>query len=262
MKRIAFLLTALFFGLQMAQAQDLITTKNGEDIQAKVLEVGLKTVKYKKFSNLEGPEYTMLRDEILIIRYENGEKDIFNDDPFRESFCIVRPGAPVHEGMRYREYKRLYSTRGYIRQDDDRYDPFAAGVASYFIPGMGQCISGEWGRGVTFFLGTGFLGTMSVVSGFLSSSDYYYSYDSQYGQNYYYDHSAETVFYSLAFATVYIWNICDAVKVAKVKNLYYRDLYGNSQELKLHIEPYLNFNPVANPTGNQMAGGLSLKVDF
>ena len=123
-------------------------------------------------------------------------------------------------------------------------------------------VAREGGYSYIFDSGTGFLGTMSVVSGFLSSSDYYYSYDSQYGQNYYYDHSAETVLDSLAFATVYIWNICDAVKVAKVKNLYYRDLYGNSQELKLHIEPYLNFNPVANPTGNQMAGGLSLKVDF
>ena len=60
--------------------QDMITKNNGEDIKCKVLEVGKEDVKYKKHSNLKGPTYTLSKSEILIIRYENGEKDIFNNN--------------------------------------------------------------------------------------------------------------------------------------------------------------------------------------
>ena len=59
-------------------AQDLITTTKGEDIQAKVIEVGLNEIKYRKFDNLNGPLITLAKSDIVIIRYENGSKDIFD----------------------------------------------------------------------------------------------------------------------------------------------------------------------------------------
>jgi len=60
-------------------AQDLITKKDGTDISAKVLEVTITEIKYKKFENLSGPIFTMLKSDVLMIRYENGTKDIFNE---------------------------------------------------------------------------------------------------------------------------------------------------------------------------------------
>jgi len=60
--------------------QDLITKKNGEDIKAKVTEVTLTEIKYKKFENLEGPIYSLLIKDVIIIRYENGSKDLFAQD--------------------------------------------------------------------------------------------------------------------------------------------------------------------------------------
>lgn len=71
-------------------SQDILTTKSGEDISVKVTEIGISEVKYKKFSNIEGPTYTMLKSEILIIRYQNGSKDIFND-------TITKPTPQVVE---------------------------------------------------------------------------------------------------------------------------------------------------------------------
>ncbi|MDO4881576.1 MAG: hypothetical protein Q3983_09865 [Capnocytophaga sp.] len=61
-------------------AQDVITTKKGEDIQAEVLEVNVKEVRYKKYDNPQSPVYTILKSDILLIRYENGTKDIFNEE--------------------------------------------------------------------------------------------------------------------------------------------------------------------------------------
>ncbi len=60
-------------------SQDIITKKTSEDIQAKVMEVTTNEIKYKKFDNQSGPTFTLLKSDILMIRYENGSKDIFNE---------------------------------------------------------------------------------------------------------------------------------------------------------------------------------------
>jgi len=59
-------------------AQDVIVTKKGEEISAKVEKVGDTQIKYKKFSHLSGPVYTLLKSEIFMIKYENGSRDMFN----------------------------------------------------------------------------------------------------------------------------------------------------------------------------------------
>lgn len=61
-------------------AQDIITTKKGEDIESKVLEVTETEVTYKKFDNQEGPSYTLRKSMIVMIRYENGTKDVFGTE--------------------------------------------------------------------------------------------------------------------------------------------------------------------------------------
>ncbi|MBR1538639.1 MAG: hypothetical protein IJ636_03940 [Bacteroidales bacterium] len=59
-------------------AQDVITKKDGTDIQAKILEVNEDDIKYKRFDYLDGPVFTMLKSDILIIRYANGTNDVFD----------------------------------------------------------------------------------------------------------------------------------------------------------------------------------------
>ncbi len=61
-----------------AHSQDLITKRSGEDIKAKIIEIGLNEVKYKRFDNPDGPLIIISKEEILIIRYENGQKEIFD----------------------------------------------------------------------------------------------------------------------------------------------------------------------------------------
>ena len=58
-------------------AQDIIVTLDGDEIKSKVIEVLINEVKYKKYDNMNGPLYGILKSEVLMVKYENGLKDIF-----------------------------------------------------------------------------------------------------------------------------------------------------------------------------------------
>lgn len=77
-KTIAAMFTIVLpFGICFSQ--DVIMKKDGEDIQAKILKVGPDEVEYKKHDNPDGPTYSVLKSDILLIEYENGTKDIFEE---------------------------------------------------------------------------------------------------------------------------------------------------------------------------------------
>lgn len=82
MKKFLFLVFLLAISLTSMKtyAQDVITKKDGSEIQAKVLEVISTEVKYKKFDNQTGPTYSIQKSEVLMVKYENGTKDIFANE--------------------------------------------------------------------------------------------------------------------------------------------------------------------------------------
>ena len=55
--------------------------------------------------------------------------------------------------MRYRDYKKLYNPKDYVRMPGDRHSPAVSGVCSWLIPGLGQMICGEVGRGFGYLGG-------------------------------------------------------------------------------------------------------------
>lgn len=58
-------------------AQDIVLFKDGTSEKAKIQEITNTEVKYKKFSNLEGPTYTVAKSSISSIQYQNGEQETF-----------------------------------------------------------------------------------------------------------------------------------------------------------------------------------------
>lgn len=62
-------------------AQDIIMQKDGSEIEAKVIKINDAEITYKKWSNPDGPEYTVSKSKIFLIKYANGEKDIINAEP-------------------------------------------------------------------------------------------------------------------------------------------------------------------------------------
>lgn len=72
------LLSAVLLSIS-ALAQDVITFRNGNELQVKVKEVSPTTVTYLKYDNLTGPTYSESRSAIFMVKYENGIKDVFSD---------------------------------------------------------------------------------------------------------------------------------------------------------------------------------------
>jgi hypothetical protein len=75
--------TILFFAVLSVSiattfAQDIITLKNGNEIKARIQEVGDVDMKYKKFDSSNESVYTLLKTEIAMIKYENGSTEMFS----------------------------------------------------------------------------------------------------------------------------------------------------------------------------------------
>ena len=78
MKRIVIMLFVVVSTL-FATAQDVIFLGASDSIVAKVVLVGTSEIKYKKWSNLDGPDYSISVNQIAAIRYANGTYDFFNN---------------------------------------------------------------------------------------------------------------------------------------------------------------------------------------
>ena len=61
----------------MVHGQDKIFKKNGEVIEARVSAINGETVVFKRFDNLQGPEYSIPKADVARIKYTNGTEDIF-----------------------------------------------------------------------------------------------------------------------------------------------------------------------------------------
>ena len=87
MKKLFFLLTmCVVFNLS---AQDIIVKRNGDELQCRILEVSKNEVKYKRWTNQDGPAFSEKKSNIFMIKYENGEKDmIAHSSPTSEPSAI------------------------------------------------------------------------------------------------------------------------------------------------------------------------------
>jgi hypothetical protein len=72
------ILFCCFFFNSPLKAQELIVKTNGDSIRAKLLEVGISTISYKKSNMIDGPTFTVDRSEISFIMYKNGEIEYIN----------------------------------------------------------------------------------------------------------------------------------------------------------------------------------------
>lgn len=74
------MLTLCFISIVSSQnllSQDIIVLNNGEKITSKVIVIGISDITYKKFDNLEGPDYIIAKDDVLKITYEDGRDEFF-----------------------------------------------------------------------------------------------------------------------------------------------------------------------------------------
>ncbi|MFA5588334.1 MAG: hypothetical protein WC987_06165 [Mariniphaga sp.] len=169
---------------------------------------------------------------------------------FYLTFCFFILLLTQANAQSYRLNKKIFDHRDYVRQDGDRYSPALAGITSFVLPGLGQAISGEPMRGLLFFGGELVaisamgLGVFLVFAGNISNVQ---------------DGTLLGVllFYGgiFSFIAIDIWSVFDAVKVAKVNNMYHQ-----KRNLGLKLSPFLsNQSYLAHA---KPAAGLTLKITF
>lgn len=252
MKKLSSFLFVLFL-CASAFAQDVITKRSGEDIRVKVLEVKQDEVKYVKESNPSGPTYTISKEDILLITYQDGSKDVFSDYKAKRQTNTLSEAkiAQLTPNMKYSQLKNIYNYKDYDKfVGNEKYNPALMGVCSFLIPGLGQVISGEAGRGILQFLGgEGLLILGNVIYG--SGIDAYGQMSSP--------GAAITALVCYAGAlTVDIVSTVDAVRVAKVRNMYKEDISKYASNLSL--SPY--YDIVCLNTNATPIAGFSLRCNF
>lgn len=160
-----------------------------------------------------------------------------------------RAAEEVEVGMKYKELKKVYDPKMYTPVHTDRYNPNLAGLSSFFMPGLGQMTCKENGRGWAFlgsYIGC-FLITSACTNATLMGTE-----------NTVIDLVAGLG--SIACATINIWSIVDAVKVAKVKNMYDQDLKKKYFQPEVSMHPSVSYMNTAN--GPIPTAGMSLALRF
>jgi len=84
-KKPLLLALAVMITVQAANAQDKIYKRNGDLIEAKVKEVGVRDITFKRYDNQAGPDFVIGRNEVRRIVFENGSEEMMgrNEDRHR-----------------------------------------------------------------------------------------------------------------------------------------------------------------------------------
>ena len=169
----------------------------------------------------------------------------------------------------YKDLKHTYDYKDYVKQDGDPYQLFWTGLTSLSIPGGSQLLMRETGRGWVF------LGTSIVLDVIASSaatkiedlavrdSDGNFVKDSNDRIQFTDDKAARNAFTTVLVAGlidlgVRIWSCCDAVKVAKVRNMYYQ----NTRKYAIDTKMYPSVDFVSTPSGFQPTAGMTFALQF
>ena len=224
-------LSALMLFAVSAFAQDYVTKRTGEDIAAIVDEVGPDYIRYRLWEEPDGVLYTVNKSDVLLIRYATGRNEGFDQ----------APSIAVSPSLKYKEMARIYDYRNYTKSVYDQYSPAGSGIASFFIPGLGQMICGEWGRGFAWLGGS--FGCYLITA--LSTAA---------------DAPVLTLMCASGLLAIDICAIVDGVRVAKVKNMYMSDLRSAGYAFDVDLYPSINY--VKTSTGVQPTAGMTLALRF
>ena len=163
----------------------------------------------------------------------------------KKSITLLIIGLFIYSmaNAQYKINKTKFDFRTYHYQHGDPNNPSAMVIASAIIPGLGQIITGETGRGLAFLGGS--IGC-TILAGLVL----------QYADR---DNGPRLLTYSsIGMLTLWIWSMADASHVAKVNNLAWRD--RNKSVLKLEFLP--NISTFNYGGSDKITTGISLKINF
>lgn len=183
--------------------------------------------------------------------------------------CITVSAQRISGSSSYKDLKDYYSAKNYVKTSSDPYSVFWTGFESLATPGVGHLLMKETGRGWAFIGGevvismigqtavNSLMAQVQIKDGELVKDEN--------GQIIFADESkakSAVGFMIGAFvldAALRVWCCIDGVKVAKVKNQYYRDLYGK-HAFNTSVHPSVNL--VSDGSKVVPAAGMTFALNF
>ena len=175
-------------------------------------------------------------------------------------YVVLLTFAVNVNAQNYSINKDKFDSHQYIPEYGDPYNPAISGICSLLVPGLGQMMCGETGRGLTFM--GGYAGcTVLFVAGAAQFTSNNFRYYRNSGYSGYSGNSGVGVMLMGigGMAAIEIWSIFDAVKVAKVNNMYIRN-FRKTSSLKLEMSPYVDHISITNQISNPI--GMTMRVKF
>jgi len=204
-----------------APKSDIIYKPDGSKIEAKVLEISPTEVKYKLFSNPDGPLYSISKNDLMMIIYQNGKNEVFANSQTTNSSAQKKTDSLHYKfGRNFISYNLFSIMVGNISVSYEHFLP--KGYLSFKIPfivGFGDernngLRNGNRNNGyykniftsgidINFYpTGQGkirFFTGPSLQVGVVDSYSYYfddYYYYNYYSQNSYYPRKQQSMFYA------------------------------------------------------------------
>lgn len=253
-----------------AMAQDEITLKNGEQLNVNIQNITPDDIMYIKPTMPDGPKFTIKKSDVFMIIYRDGSKEIFDSKSSFPSSAFddkaelyAKDVSLIKPGMSYSQLKKVYDYKDYDRfYGDTRYSPAGMGWLSVLLPGLGQLVEGEVGSGLAYLISS----EVFLVLGYVDYIRYIEVLDQEsyagIDNNYNYNSPIKALLYFSAALALNICSISDAVRTAKVKNMYYNDLrLVSTTPPTIKLEPYIDM-AYSGVNNVQPVAGLSLKISF
>ena len=136
MKKLILLATASAWLTFHVKAQDIIILTDLQELEAKVEEISNNSVKYRKWENLDGPVYTISRETVRMIIYENGIRERF-PEPVHELPDAIESVDTLVEvdeqdpGVHYPSSSETSTYPDYSYMDRVDYAPYRINMGSY-----------------------------------------------------------------------------------------------------------------------------------
>lgn len=104
----------------LMKAQDQLFKKDNSKLLVKITEISPDEIKYKLFSNLNGPTYVESKSQVILIIFENGKHEVISSQ------------RPANETVPAAEYRRDYVS-GMSRADSLLYFKYNESISLNFL---------------------------------------------------------------------------------------------------------------------------------
>ena len=235
MKATINLVVILFFTIySYSQNLDLVVSTQGDSIVCKIDSITDSHIYFERIGNNGGYQQNLPLELLKSYSYNSITKKHYS---FKNGIATLK----TFDKNSYKYLKMKYSKQLYSPINTDKYSLAGAGFLA-LIPSFGHFYTGEPLRGLAFIGGMG--GSfITMVLGFSAAWD-----GNDIGVPFFF-------IGSLGVVVFYIWNIIDAVQVAKVKNLAIRN-----NDISLKVLPNFEFSSVAHQPINNF--GVRLLLTF